>query len=196
MCSSGVRWSPRGQPSPLRSGLPAGARASPTAWERPRRVYANLRVAGWGGAWMCGLRSRLRWGGEVGSMRWPWPWITTWWWNQHRVVRLSGSVRPLWDHGIMWWICRRYRDVQPEMVHRVASRCRMNRLRRDGMTRVRRPRARGCPSGVRAVTSTVPVHRIASTAFGPTLGPASSVTPVVTVRRCSFGGVDKHRQHR
>ncbi len=47
------------------------------------------------------------------------------------------------------------------------------------MVRVRRPRARGCPSAVRAVTSTVPVQRIASIAFGPTRGPASNVTPVV-----------------
>ena len=42
-----------------------------------------------------------------------------------------------------------------------------------------RPNANGVPSDVRAVTSTAPVHMTASTAFGPTCGPASNVTPAV-----------------
>ncbi len=42
------------------------------------------------GLW--GLRNRRRWGGEWGSIWWPWRWMTTWWWNQHNVVRLCGVV--------------------------------------------------------------------------------------------------------
>jgi hypothetical protein len=43
---------------------------------------------------MGGLRSLRLWGGELGSILKPWPWIATWWWNQQRVVRFSGSVLP------------------------------------------------------------------------------------------------------
>lgn len=36
--------------------------------------------------------NRLRCGGLAGSMRNPWPWMATWWWYQHSVVRLDGEV--------------------------------------------------------------------------------------------------------
>ena len=54
-----------------------------------------------GGPWIGGRSSLRRWGGESGSIRKPWPWITTWWWNQHTVVRFSGSVRPPSIHLVM-----------------------------------------------------------------------------------------------
>ena len=105
-------------PSPLRSGLAAVARASPTEWERQRRdplpllrssaaqllgylVYAIRQVVRWGGAWLRGRMRRRLWGGVVGSMVKPWPWMAMWWWNQQTVDRLSGSVRPPWDQGLM-----------------------------------------------------------------------------------------------
>ena len=50
-----------------------------------------------------GRRKRRRCGGLFGSMRYPLRWMTTWWWNQHNVVRLSGSCDPPWDLGSMWW---------------------------------------------------------------------------------------------
>ena len=64
-------------------------------------VYAIRQVVRWGGAWIRGRVRRLRWGGEPGSMVKPWPWITTWWWNQHTVDRFSASVRPPSDHGVV-----------------------------------------------------------------------------------------------
>ncbi len=50
-----------------------------------------------------GGRNRMRPGWDVGSMWWPWRWMTTWWWNQHNRVRLVGSSVPPWWRWRMWW---------------------------------------------------------------------------------------------
>ena len=77
VCSRYVRFEVDSTREP--SPTPAQqAPTHPTAWERQRVVYAALVLVGTGGAWILGCNSLWRWGGEVGSMRWPWPWITTW----------------------------------------------------------------------------------------------------------------------
>ena len=129
-------------------------------------------------------------------MRWPWPWITTWWWNQQTVVRFSGSVRPLWDHGIMWWICRRYRLVQPEMVQRVASRCRMKPSEAGWDDPAAASEGEGLP--VRGACGDFNDAGAQDCFDGVRSDPRSGFECDTGrgVRRCGFGGIDEHRQHR
>lgn len=43
--------------------------------------------------------------------------MATWWWNQHTVVRISGSVPPPSAQRVTCWTRSRYRLVQPAIVH-------------------------------------------------------------------------------